>query len=73
MTERTLNDAYKNEMAGETVRGRAICLYLDGRSACEIAARLGRTTTPASITGHLRDAGLGGVAWCPVCRTWEQV
>jgi hypothetical protein len=66
MIGRTLDGAYGSEMAGDTVRGRAICLYLDGRSACEIAARLGRTTTPASITGHLRDAGLGGVAWCPV-------
>lgn len=56
-----------------TVRGRAIAAYLAGDSACQIAAEIGRTTTPASITKHLRDAGLGGLHWCPLCRTLEQV
>jgi hypothetical protein len=71
--DRTLRGAYAAEMAGATVRARAIRGYLAGLSACEIAAALRRTTTPASITAHLHDAGLGGVHWCPVCRALEEV
>jgi hypothetical protein len=73
-----LETAYAAEMervtesGHPTVRARAIRLYLDGASACEIAIVLGRTTTASSITGHLRDAGLGGVHWCSLCRTPEQ-
>jgi hypothetical protein len=69
----SLEDAYAAEACGTSVRARAVRLYLAGRSACEIAILLGRTTTPASITAHLRLAGLGGVHWCPECRMLEAV
>jgi len=68
-----LSRAYAAEAEGPGVRARAIRLYLQDRSACEIAAVIGRTTTPSSITGHLRDAGLGGVHWCPVHRVHEEI
>lgn len=70
---RDISGAYRAEIAGSSVRARAISLYLAGYSACEIAGILRRTTTPASITLHLRQAGLGGVHWCPVCGSYEPV
>jgi hypothetical protein len=67
-----LQTAYRASTDREGVRARAIELYLTGLSACVIAAELGKTTTPSSITKHLRDAGLGGIHWCPACRTMEE-
>lgn len=69
---RSLEDAYRHDMQGTTVRAKAIRLYLGNHSACEIAAILGGTTTAASITRHLRLAGLGGVHWCSECRRLEE-
>jgi hypothetical protein len=60
-------------LTGDDPLGRAVRLYLQGWSACQIAAVIGRTTSPGSITSHLRGAGLGGVHWCPVHRRLEEV
>jgi hypothetical protein len=73
MSARGLPGAYRGEMAGVTVRARSARLYLAGHSACEITARIGRTTSAGSITAHLRQAGLGGVHWCAVHRVHEEV
>lgn len=70
---RDIRDAYQLNSERTTVRARAVRLYLADHSACEIATIPGRTTTPASITAHLRFAGLGGVHWCTECRTLEAV
>lgn len=68
----TIESAYRAESAGDSVRSRAVRLFLAGRSPCEIAAVLQRTTTPASVRMHLRSVGLGGIAWCPLCRRLDE-
>ncbi len=70
---RTIEEAYRDDADGVSVRARAIRLYLAGYSTCEIAATLRRTTTPASITNHLRESGIGGLHWCSLCQGYEEV
>ena len=69
----TLPGTYARAAAGETIRARAISLYLDGLSCCQIARQLRSTTTPRSVRDHLRAAGLAGLHWCPSCQIWEPV
>jgi hypothetical protein len=46
-------------------------LYRQGMSACEIAAAHGITRQGAEA--RIRAGGLGGVCWCPIHRTHEEL
>lgn len=49
-------------------------MYLDEHmTICQIVATVGRkTTTYATVRGHLERRGVGSVRWCPICRTCEE-
>lgn len=50
----------------------AAVLYRDRRmSACQIAAAYGITRQGAEF--RIRAAGLGGLTWCPICHTYEEL
>jgi hypothetical protein len=46
--------------------------YLKGLSACQIAAAHPRLTR-AGVEARIRAAGWGGVHWCPIHRTYEEL
>ena len=51
---------------------RAAELYAGWRwSVCQIQ-RLYPRMTRAGVEARVREAGLAGVMWCPLCRTYEQ-
>lgn len=49
----------------------AAALYRGGMSACQIAATRGITRQGAEA--RIRAGGLGGVQWCPIHRTHEEL
>jgi hypothetical protein len=49
----------------------AAALYREGMSACEIAQKYGITRGGAKA--RIRAGGLGGLQWCPICRTYEEL
>lgn len=47
-------------------------LYAGRRmSACQIAEQF--KLTRAGAEGQIRRAGLGGLTWCPLCGTYEEL
>jgi len=46
-------------------------MYRSGMSACEIAHAYAITRQGAE--SKIREGGLGGVQWCPICRTHEEL
>jgi hypothetical protein len=50
----------------------AAVMYRSGMSACEIAAASARITRQGA-EARIRAAGLGGLAWCSIHRTYEEL
>ena len=48
-----------------------VALYRNGMSACEIAGAYGITRGGAEA--RIRAGGLGGLQWCPVHYTYEEL
>jgi hypothetical protein len=46
-------------------------MYRSGMSACEIAHACAITRQGAET--KIREGGLGGVQWCPLCRAYEEL
>lgn len=58
-------------MAERLTAAKAAELHREGQSACQIAAEYGLTRN--GTESKIRAAGLAGLAWCPLHRTYEEL